>query len=133
MRVNQAQLKRIKRNARSLSTKVRGRVLISALKDAAKPMRDEARNRTPAKTGITRKSITWRKEIRGGFTGIRLTGDFKLRFLEKGTKPRRRKKGGFTGSGPAYNIQSGAFDRKHQEVTDRFANSLGRKIDLALK
>lgn len=133
MKLDPIQLNNLQRDFRRLTVQNRARKLVSSLKDAAKPMRDEARNRTPVLTGVTRKSINWKKLVKGNFFGIRLHGDYKLNFLEKGTVPRRKKGGGFTGSGPAFNIQSGAFDKTIGKVTERFANSLRRKIDLALR
>lgn len=133
MRVNQRQLADLKSDFKRLSVDIRARTLTSSLKDAAKPMRDKARQRTPVRTGKTRRSINWKKVSDVRFNGIQLQGSYVLNFLEKGTAPRRRKRGGFTGSGPAYNIQRGAFDSTYELVTDRFSTSLRRKIDLRLR
>ena len=133
MSFNSIQLAALQADFQAVAANVRSSKLLSSLKFASKPILLEAKRRTPVNTGASRRSLTWKKESISGFFGIRLMGDYKFQFLEKGTKPRSRKSGGSTGSGPAYFIQRGAFDSKKDEAINNFNSALRRKIDLYLR
>ena len=134
--INPAQLRQLQADFKRLEDNVRPRKLLSALKDAGKPVVAEVKRLTPARSGGSRKSAGWKKDIKSvpGTFGIRLHGDYKYNFLENGTKPRRQKSTGrFTGSGPAYAPQRKAFDAKSGEAVERFASSMQKIIDKHLK
>jgi HK97 gp10 family phage protein len=144
----------IMRALKELSPKMERSVIVAALKEAAKPIRDQARSNVHNVSGDLKKSIKTvsvaKKFSVGGGPRVRVTAGSKSAFysaiIEGGAKsheikPKNKKALKFGGSEvrsvqhpgiKAQHFMRKAFESKGAEAIKRFGESLGPKLEASL-
>jgi len=139
---------------KELPAKMQRGVIVAALKDAGKPIRDEAKSNVHSVSGDLARSIKTvtvaKKYSVGGGPRVRVTSGSKAAFyasiVEGGAKPHdikpKNKKSLKFGGGvvksvrhpgiKAQNFMRRAFESKGAEAIKRFGESLGPKLEASL-
>ena len=132
--IDTKQIKVLEDFFKNLSAVDQKRVFDAGFRRAAKPLISKAKSNAPYRSGNLRKSIgsIIVKDDLALLVGAKQTGRFRGyhgHLVEDGTKIRRRRSGGSTGSMPATHFFEKAFNATSKEMYDSIEDSWRKEID----